>query len=319
MKRIFELTGSDLASLDKAKLTEMIRHSEGRTVMAETVVVGQPLAEQVSNAELAASFGADLITLNLFNCELPFVFGIDDLDLDPRDPFSWTQQILDRGQVNARDAGYVRTLRRIIGRPLGLNLEPIPPGLPCPSGCTLNETNLAYVRDQGFDYLVITANPNTGVGEEDIAGGIRLARQVLGDDTLIIAGKMHGAGTGSLISEGFPENLIIAGADVILLPAPGTVPGFSEGRVAGLIEEIHRLGALAMTAVGTSQEGASIAVTEQIALMAKMAGADILHTGDAGQSGMTIPENIMALSMTIRGRRHTYRRMGCSMVKGLDQ
>jgi hypothetical protein len=48
-------------------------------------------------------------------------------------------------------------------------------------------------------------------------------------------------------------------------------------------------------------------------LMSKMTGADILHIGDAGYSGMANPENILAFSLAIRGRRHTYRRMAVSI------
>jgi len=44
-----------------------------------------------------------------------------------------------------------------------------------------------------------------------------------------------------------------------------------------------------------------------------MAGADIQHIGDAGYGGMALPENILALSKVIRGRRHTYRRMALSV------
>ena len=78
---------------------------------------------------------------------------------------------------------------------------------------------------------------------------------------------------------------------------------------------IHENGALAMTTIGTSQEGSSKSVIEQIALNSKMAGADIQHIGDCGTFGMALPENIMALSVTIRGIRHTYRRMSQSILR----
>ncbi|MPM90657.1 hypothetical protein SDC9_137779 [bioreactor metagenome] len=46
-----------------------------------------------------------------------------------------------------------------------------------------------------------------------------------------------------------------------------------------------------------------------------MAGADIQHIGDCGTFGIALPENIMALSVTIRGIRHTYRRMAQSILR----
>lgn len=63
----------------------------------------------------------------------------------------------------------------------------------------------------------------------------------------------------------------------------------------------------------SDQEGTDKGTVRQIALMSKTAGADIHHIGDAGYGGMAIPENIMALSIAIKGRRHTYRRMALSL------
>ncbi len=52
-----------------------------------------------------------------------------------------------------------------------------------------------------------------------------------------------------------------------------------------------------MLTIGTSQEGADESTIRQIALAAKMAGADIHHIGDAGFYGIAVPENIMAYSI----------------------
>ena len=42
---------------------------------------------------------------------------------------------------------------------------------------------------------------------------------------------------------------------------------------------------------------------------AKKCGADVLHLGGAGVSGMADPPNILAASLAFRARGHTYRRM----------
>ncbi|MPN50957.1 hypothetical protein SDC9_198597 [bioreactor metagenome] len=106
---------------------------------------------------------------------------------------------------------------------------------------------------------------------------------------------------------------IDSGADIILLPAPGTVPGITMEYIRELIAYVHQRQKLALTAIGTSQEGADTDTIKQIALMCKMAGADIHHIGDAGYLGMALPENIFAYSVAIRGIRHTYRRMAMSI------
>lgn len=89
---------------------------------------------------------------------------------------------------------------------------------------------------------------------------------------------------------------------MILLPAPGTVPGITMEYAGKLIKKAHEKGALAMTTIGTSQEGADEDTIRQIALMCKMAGADIHHIGDSGYMGMALPENITAYSVAIRGK-----------------
>ena len=106
-----------------------------------------------------------------------------------------------------------------------------------------------------------------------------------------------------------------AGADIILLPAPGTVPGITVEYVRVLVTYAHSLGALTITAIGTSQEGADVATIREIALMCKMTGTDMHHLGDSGYGGMALPENIQSYSIVIRGIRHTYRRMADSILR----
>lgn len=63
-KRIFDLTHQDIANATREQLLNSIRLSEGRTMMVETIASAIPAVNVVSNAELAAGFGADMITLN---------------------------------------------------------------------------------------------------------------------------------------------------------------------------------------------------------------------------------------------------------------
>lgn len=147
---------------------------------------------------------------------------------------------------------------------------------------------------------------------------MRDIKREVGERLILAAGKMHasgvpGEGGSQILTETDIDAFADAGADIILMPAPGTVPGITLETAHALIEHAHRRGCLAMTAIGTSQEGADVETIRRIALLCKMAGADIHHIGDTGVPGMALPQNILAYSIAIRGERHTYRRMATSI------
>jgi hypothetical protein len=315
MKRIFELGFNDFMTMKKSEIIDCIKTSEGRTVMAETVIAVPPLIYGVSNVELAAAFGADLITLNMLDLKMPFVYGIDDEGIDFTLGVEGLNRLMKRFEEKRDISGYARKIKEIVGRFIGVNLEPVPEGKDYPDGRVLSEENLERVVEMEFDYVVITGNPKTGVSKEGILKGIEKARKILGEDVLIMAGKMHAAGGENIYEPESLADFARAGADVVLVPAPGTVVGVDLKLAKLMIDKIHGAGALAMSTIGTSQEGATAGVIENIALLSKMAGADIQHIGDAGYSGVAFPENIMALSIAIRGKRHTFRRMAYSMRK----
>jgi len=315
VKRIFELAHGDIMTMSGEELLKVIKASEGRTVMAETVITVQPLIYGVSNPETAAAFGADMITLNAFDFEYPFIFGIDNVDLCLSKDSHAMDEINKKIKENRSNPDYIRNVKSIIGRFLGVNLEPVPKDIDYPKGRKLNEDNLERAAAFGFDYVVITGNPNTGVTADTVLKGIETAARILKGSALIIAGKMHGAGKENIYNPFILKDFAKAGADIVMIPAPGTVPGMDISLAKRQIEAIHEEGALAMTAMGTSQEGSDESVIVQFGLMSKMAGADIQHIGDAGYAGMAFPENIMKLSVTIRGKRHTYRRMAYSARK----
>ncbi len=311
--RMFDLFYDDFFKMKRQDILAAITQSEGRTLMCETIISTFPLLDGVSNPETAAAFSADMITLNTFNFDAPFIFGYDDTKISPYNGIpEYVKSFEDIVRRNLENDDYIQEFKKIVGRFLGVNLEPVPDNSSYPEGLRCSEKNLEKVKKLGFDYIVITANPNTGVTSEGITEGIKLARKILGENFLIVAGKMHGAGAGNIYDQKTISNFVSAGADIILIPAPGTVPGFTVDLVKRFVDSIHDEGALAMTTIGTSQEGSTESFIESVAQMSKMAGADVQHTGDAGVSGMTPPENILRLSITMRGRRHTYRRMSRS-------
>ncbi|WMT38949.1 haloacid dehalogenase-like hydrolase [Paenibacillus sp. D2_2] len=309
MKRILDCRASDFRGMRREQLKGAILASEGRTVIAEMVSVSQPMLPEVSNAELAKAFGADMILLNVFDVFNPVVRG-----LVPNDVFHPTGE-------EQHTQNPIAEVKRLTGLPIGINLEPVDESAEAleqlsqlPKGRRATAESLAKAKELGADFVCLTGNPKTGVTNVQITKAIRLANEHFGG--LIIAGKMHGAGTrGKVIDREAALAFAEAGADIILLPAPGTVPGLREEELAVIFAEVKEKGALALAAIGTSQEGADTETIKAIALSAKRAGADVFHIGDAGYTGIAIPDNIMTLSIAIRGRRHTYIRMAASPLR----
>lgn len=306
MKRMLDCYASDFAAMDKQGLLHAIAHAEGRTIACETIGSIQPMLGDISNAEFAAAMGADILLLNIFDVQNPIIRGL---------PKTAPEQV-------------ISTLKKLTGRPVGINLEPVEQSLSSEdpqenmwaltAGRKATLANAAKAVEMGVDFILLTGNPGIGVTNEAITQTLSLFHRELGDRVILAAGKMHAS---SVITEG-AENILTkedilsfcqAGADIILMPAPGTVPGLTLEYIKELISYAHHLGALVITSIGTSQEGADVATIRQIALMCKMAGADIHHLGDSGYGGMALPENIQAYSIAVRGIRHTYRRMSASI------
>ena len=305
LKRLIDTTARELTSYNKAELLTAISDSEGRTLAAETIGTVTPMLVNITNAEFVASLGADLIMLNIFDVNNPIIQGLP--------------------QTSPEDT--IREVKRLTGRMVAINLEPavIKDGQEesvwnLTTGRQATAENARKAADMGVDMIVLTGNPGVGVDNEAIIQALSRLKEAVGDRVILTAGKMHASGIISeagekILTEKDVEAFVDAGADVILLPAPGTVPGITMEYAGNLIRKAHEKGALAMTTIGTSQEGADEATDRQIALMCKMAGADIHHIGDSGYMGMALPENITAYSVAIRGKRHTYRRMAMSLLR----
>lgn len=303
-KRMLNCTASDLASYNAKELLEAIAGSEGRVLAGECIGITQPLLTDVTNAEVVASMGADILLLNMFDVKNPVIQALPAV----------------------KPMETVREIKRLTGRMIGINLEPVEDG-PNENDDTLwqmsegrkaTAQNALLAADMGVDMVLLTGNPGNGVNNRAIVDSLKAIRSAVGDRLILAAGKMHASG---VITEG-AENIITkadirafreAGADIILMPAPGTVPGITMESVRELVSFSHSLGMLTITSIGTSQEGSDTATIRQIALMCKMAGTDIHHIGDSGYVGMALPENIMAYSVAIRGIRHTYHRMAQSV------
>ena len=306
MKRILDCQASDFSKMSSKELLEAIAGSEGRTIACETIGAIMPMLGDITNAEFAAAMGADILLLNVFDVQKPYIQGL---------PKTEPEQVISK-------------LKELTGRPIGINLEPVEQVLSSEdpeenmwamtSGRKATLENAKKAIELGVNFILLTGNPGIGVSNEAIVQTLREYKKAFGDQIILAAGKMHASG---ILTEGGEKiitredvaSFAAAGADIILLPAPGTVPGITMEYVRQLVVYAHELGCLTITAIGTSQEGADVNTIREIALMCKMTGTDIHHLGDAGYGGISLPENIQAYSIAVRGIRHTYRRMAGSI------
>lgn len=302
-KRLLDCETSDLFGLTKQMKLEAIIASEGRIVVSEIIGLLQPVLVNISNAELSSAFGADILLLNMFDVFDPVFNGLPEVE----------------------NIDIIRKIKHLTGRLVGINLEPVDPDAetigeisPVSKGRLATVETAKKAVEMGVDMIVLTGNPGTGVTNKEITNTLKSISEVLGDQVILVAGKMHASG--SLREAG--ENIVTkkdvsefskAGADIILLPAPATVPGITLEYIKELVTYAHSLEKLTITAIGTSQEGADSDTIKSIALMCKMTGTDLHHIGDNGFPGMAIPENIMDYSIAIKGKKHTYNRMARSI------
>lgn len=287
-KRIFDYTSEDFLHANRQQIVDSIRLSEGRTLMVENVVAITPPIDVVSGAEIAAAFGADMITLNCLDVMSPKIRVLSE---DPEASMSIAQ------------------VKEATGRLIGCNLEPVPADVQhIDIGRTVTTQTVEKAIELGLDYVMLTGNPGNCVTQETILDAISLVRSV-SQEIIIVAGKMHAGSVGNDYNLSIVPAFAEAGADIMMFPAPYTTPGVDPLLAKEMMAAVHSSGMLGMLAIGTSQEGATESYIEQVAIASKAAGADIVHIGDGGYSGIAPPENILHLGITLRGRRHQYKRM----------
>lgn len=288
VKRLISTNSSEILKMNAQELKQSIKASEGRVVLSENVAPRESFIGDITNAEIARAFGADLILLNGLDVLHPKIFGLD-----------------------SKEDNIIEELHSLIGCPIGVNLEPVDLNaelqeerLELEIGRQANIQTFKRAEDLGVDFICLTGNPGTGVSNKQILKAIEEARKMFSG--LIIAGKMHGAGVDeAIVDMEITQKLLNAGADIILVPAVGTVPGLHEKDLVEIVKEVHKRNGLVLSAIGTSQESSDVSTIRDIAIRNKICGVDIQHIGDAGYGGVAPVENIYELSKAIRGIRHT--------------
>ena len=287
VKRFISSNASEILSMTAPELKQSIKASEGRVILSENVAFKESYIGDVTNAEIARSFGADLILLNGIDIFQPFVAGLDAKE------------------------DFIEELHRLVGRPIGINLEPVDSQaqmagerLIINEGRQASLATIQRAEELGVDFICLTGNPGTGVTNQAIIDTIRVVKENFSG--LLIAGKMHASGVDEPVADlEAIAQFIEAGVDIVLAPAVGSVPGFDEQDLKQIVRLAHQKGALVMSAIGTSQESADEDIVKQMAIRNKICGVDIQHIGDSGYGCLAPVENIFVMSKALRGQRHT--------------
>lgn len=303
MKRLLNFQGADFLNATPLELKQAIFASEGRVIVSESVVTFEPYVNGLTNAEIEKAFGADILLLNVLDLDNPKIEGVPESEAD-----------------------HIGWLKKATSRPIGVNLEPVDEGAnmtqgkeEIAQGRKASIENYKKANDYGLDLICLTGNPATGVTNKAILKAIKEAKENF--NGLIIAGKMHAAGTDGLVMDlEIAKEFVNAGCDILLVPAPYTIPHFNENDLREIADYIRAYNkdkeidqkVLIMSAIGTSQETSDKDTIRQIALAAKSSGAHLQHIEDA-MNGISLPENIYTMGVAIRGVRWQIYQMSSSI------
>lgn len=114
VKRLISADTSEVLAMDGAMLKKSIKASEGRVVLSENVVVHEGI-DGLTTSEIAAAFGADMILLNALDVLEPVILGLYK-----------GEETLATAKAH-HDGQSIRRLQKLVGRPIGVNLEPVDP------------------------------------------------------------------------------------------------------------------------------------------------------------------------------------------------
>ena len=328
--------GEKFVRTDRKEMVQGITKACGRVVVGETITYRQNLIDGVSNVELLKGCGCDMVLINHYDMDMPMMPGLASSKEGIEKFFSLWNESGSRGAVPdpsvvegefqdyfLESLGFGRTLadvRRLAGIQVGIVLLCMEDNGKIPPALLANEENARRAVEHGANFISLICSSE--VPTEELVKHIKAVRRGFGEHGLVKAGKMQ---AGGFVFQGKAEEYMTekeireiaeSGADVLIMPGPGTAQGFTVEIVKRWIDLAHENGILAETAVAASLEGADPETIKRFAADGKMAGADLQQIGDSVYGGVSSPENILAFSQAIKGVRHTLRRIALSPVRG---
>lgn len=317
--RLLTATPQRVLSLSPAELKTAIAMSEGRTVTAVARVRGANACDGVSNMELCAAFGADIIALGLYDPHNPYFPGLPDLVIDEAE-----REVLAQVQIEMGRGWTLSRVRELVGRPVAAALYGTESSFPDEMEASFVRSpatvaNAELLASQGADIIQIM---DWLAPIEVIAERLREIKDAVGDQALISFARPNGWGLfGHLAPEEFISTgdvtvLAESGIDILELPTVGTQSGTDLSTVQEWVKIAHRRDVLVNLWIASSQEGGDTDTIKNLAWDFRKTGADIITISDVNLTeAVPEPENILTLGMAIRGRRHTFRRMSLSVLR----
>lgn len=301
LTRFIDCTYDQMEEMTASEMKRSIMMSEGRVLCAQTNSICPNHVAGVTNLEVCAAMGPDMIMVNTYH-----------LNNDMYNP-------------SFKGVSFPR-LKELSKCCLGVYLECSEGGNDSDfslagndylAGRVATKDNLEKVIDLGAKFLVLGGNPGMGTKLDIVIESVRKAKEIIGDRCLIMAGKWEDGVDEKVLGDPMADydakkvikQLVDAGTDVITLPAPGSRHGITVECIRDLTIYAHQLGAAVLCFLDSSVEGADEETIRQICILMKQTGADIHAIGDAGYAGMPVPENIYTMSIALRGRRFTFKRM----------
>lgn len=309
--RLISATKTEIDAMTALELKDSIRASEGRVILSQNYVGVTPLLEDALNFELAGAMGADMVFFNGYS-----------MDPNSNLPGLHTNFIESDGSSTSKDMR-VADVKRITHMPVGIYLE-CGVGDDAATATSLSGSmvrpdrvaspeNLKAAVKEGVDFIVLGGNPGTGTSLDTIIHATKDAKKIISDKAMIWAGKWEDGVNEKVLGDPLRKDskekigeLIDAGADVICLPMPGSRQGVVVDEIRDLVKFAHTYGdgkALAMSFLDASVEGSDTDTVRECTLLSKQTGADIHAIGDAGLHGMSQPEDIYQMTITVKGRR----------------
>ena len=301
LTRFIDCTYDQMEEMNAPEMKRSILMSEGRVLCAQTNSMCVNHVAGVTNLEVCAAMGSDMIMVNTYH------LGNDQYNPSFKNLTFQRLKELSRCCLGI----YLECSRQSSGSDFTLG------GSDYLAGRIATKENLEKIMELGAKFVVLGGNPGQGTKLDIVIESVRKAKEIVGDKCLIMAGKWEDGVDEKVLGDPMADydakeiiqKLVEAGADVITLPAPGSRHGITVECIRDLVTYTHQLGAAALCFLDSSVEGADEDTIRMISLWMKQTGADIHAIGDAGYVGMPVPENIYTMSIALRGRRFTFKRM----------